>query len=372
MIPARPKIGLIAPSMRVYGGGQALHAIGLAEHLHNEGYGVQLLPIDPAFPRGARWLRQVPYARTVFNQSLYLPSLHRLRRTDIVHVSSASYWSFLVAPVPAMLMGRLLGKPVILNYHSGEANDHLANWGKLVHPWLALADVIVVPSEYLCRVFASYGYRTRVIHNTVDTSRFMYRSRDPLRPRLLSVRNFEWFYGVDHTLQAFALLQRKYPDATLDIAGSGSREEELRALAQSLGVAGVRFLGSVSSADMASVFDRADILLNSSLIDNQPLSILEAMASGLSIVTTGIGDIANMIEDGVTGTIVPERDPDAMAFAAARLLDQPEHARSMASRAYERLDRYSWSRVGSQWATLYDDLMQRNHIGRTEGIRHAA
>jgi glycosyltransferase involved in cell wall biosynthesis len=371
-MPALPKISIVGPSMRVFGGGQALHAIGLAEQLRREGYAVHLLPIDPVFPPGTGWLRLVPYVRTIFNQSLYLPSLLCLRRTDIVHVSSASYWSFLIAPIPAMLMGRLCGKPVILNYHSGEAADHLAHWGALVHPWLALADEIVVPSEYLCRVFGSYGYRTRVIHNTVDISRFIYRRRHPLRPRLLSVRNFEWFYGVDHTLHAFSLFQRRYPDATLDIAGSGSCEAELQSLARSLNVVGVRFLGSVCSDEMPSVLDRADILLNSSLIDNQPLSILEAMASGLSIVTTGVGDIANMIEGGVTGTIVPEKDPAAMAAAAALLLEQPDRARSMASRAYERLDRYSWSRVGSQWSALYDDMMQRSQIKRAEGIRRAA
>jgi L-malate glycosyltransferase len=371
-VHALPKISIIAPSMRVFGGGQALHASGLTEHLRREGYAVQLLPIDPVFPPGTGWLRLVPYVRTIFNQSLYLPSLLRLRRTDIIQASSASYWSFLIAPLPAMLMGRLLGKPVILNYHSGEAADHLAHWGSLIHPWLKLVDEIVVPSEYLYQVFASYGYRTRVIHNTVDTSRFVYRSRHPFRPRLLSVRNFEWFYGVDYTLRAFALIQRKYPEATLDIAGFGSLDAELVSLARSLGVVGVRFLGSVSPDDMPSVFDRADILLNSSLIDNQPLSILEAIASGLSIVTTGVGDIVNMIEDGVTGTIVPARDPAAMADATARLLEQTDRAHAMAARAHRQLDRFSWPRVREQWSTLYADMMRRSHIGRTEGIHRAA
>ena len=60
-----------------------------------------------------------------------------------------------------MIIGRLLGKPVILNYHSGEAADHLGRWGVLVHPWLSLADEIVVPSDYLRQVFRSHGYCTR-------------------------------------------------------------------------------------------------------------------------------------------------------------------------------------------------------------------
>jgi glycosyltransferase involved in cell wall biosynthesis len=371
MIHDKPKIALIAPSARTFGG-QALHASTLAEQLRAEGYNVQLIPIDPVFPRGLKWLRRLPYLRTVANQCLYLPRLIRLRRSDIVHASSASYWSFLLAPLPAVLAGRMFHRPVVLNYHSGEAEDHLAHWGSLIHPWLRLVDEIVVPSEYLKGVFSTYGYRARVIHNTIDTERFRYRIRTPLHPRFLSIRNFEWYYGVEQTIRAYALLKPKYPDATLSIVGAGSLEGDLKRLCRSLAITGIRFLGAIKPSDMPSIHDGADIFLNSSLLDNQPLSILEAVASGLPIVSTGVGDIANMIESGVTGTIVPERDPAAMADAVMGLLKQPDRARSMASRAYERLDRYSWNRVGSQWATLYDDLMQRNHIGRTEGIRHAA
>jgi glycosyltransferase involved in cell wall biosynthesis len=365
-------ITIVAPHVTKSGGGQALHAAGLAQHLGREGYSVRVLPIDPEFPPGAGWVRRVPYLRTLLNQSLYLPSLSTLRRSDIVHVSSCSYWSFLLAPLPAMLMGRLFGKPVVLNYHSGEAADHLARWGLLVHPWLSLADEIVVPSQYLRQVFASHGYDTRVIHNTVDTSRFVYRVRDPLRPRLLSTRNFEWYYGVDQTLRAFKLIQCAYPDATLEIAGAGSRDGALRELARSLGVTGVRFLGPVAPSDMPALHERADILINSSLIDNQPLSILEAMASGLPIVSTGTGDIPNMIEHGVSGTIVPPKDPAAMAAAVVFLLRFPASARAMASRAVGRLDQYSWARVGAQWSALYSDVVRRRSSERPGGIRHAA
>jgi glycosyltransferase involved in cell wall biosynthesis len=367
-----PHITIVAPHVTKSGGGQALHAADLSDHLRREGYGVRLLPIDPEFPAGAGWVRRVPYLRTVLNQSLYLPSLVTLRESDIVHVSSASYWSFLISPLPAMIMGRLFGKPVILNYHSGEAADHLARWGVLVHPWLSLADEIVVPSEYLRRVFASHGYRTRVIHNTVDTSRFVYRVRDPLRPRLLSTRNFEWYYGVDQTLRAFKLIQRTYPDATLEIAGAGSRERELRALARSLRLTGVRFLGAIAPSHVPALHERADILVNSSLIDNQPLSILEAMASGMPIVSTDAGDIANMIEHGVSGTIVPQKDFAAMAAAVVGLLKHPDGARAMASRALGRLDRYSWNRVGCQWSALYAEMMDGRPSERSGGIRHAA
>ena len=99
---------------------------------------------------------------------MYVPSLARLWDADVVHIFSGSYWSFLLAPVPAMIVGRCLNKHVVLNYHSGEADDHLSHWGPLVHPWLGLAHDLVVPSPYLRMVFAQHGYSARVVPNVVD------------------------------------------------------------------------------------------------------------------------------------------------------------------------------------------------------------
>src|SRR5262249_1842359 len=160
------------------------------------------VPINPRFPLGMRWLRRYPFVRTCVNEALYLPSLLRLGRADVVHVFSASYWSFLLGPIPAVLAGRAWGARVVLHYHSGEAEDHLARWGALVHPWLRLVDEIVVPSAYLSEVFARFGYRTRVIPNIVDTARFRYRDRMPLRPRVVSTRNLEPYYRIDTVIEA--------------------------------------------------------------------------------------------------------------------------------------------------------------------------
>jgi glycosyltransferase involved in cell wall biosynthesis len=362
-VASPPTIAMVAPSLHILGG-QAVQATLLAEQLRDAGYHVDYVPIDPPFPSGMGWLKRFPYLRTLANEGLYLPSLMGMRRTDIVHIYSASYWSFLLAPLPALLMAKRLRKPVVLNYHSGEAEDHLAHWGAWVHPWLKKANEIVVPSKYLQHVFASHGYRTRVIHNTVDVTRFRYRVRSPLRPRLLSSRNLERHYGVDQILIAFALLKTNVPHATLTIAGIGSQEEELRHLVQKLKLTDVNFLGRIEPAAMRSIYDEADVFLNASYIDNQPLSILEAMASGLPIVTTGVGDIPDMIQNGLFGTLVPVNDPAAMAKAVMALLEQPERAASMAHGAEQSLKRYSWSHVSAQWAQVYEELHQSSDIPR--------
>jgi glycosyltransferase involved in cell wall biosynthesis len=348
----RTTVALIAPSMEILGG-HAVQARALAEGLQTEGYGVLFVPINPDLRPELRWLRRYPYVRTVVNEAHYLPTLFRLRRADLVHVFSASYWSFVLAPLPAILLARRFGKRVVLHYHSGEAPDHLARWGPLVHPWLRLVDEIVVPSEFLRTVFAQYGYQARVIRNIVDTARFNYRERRILRPRLLSTRNLESHYQVDNTLQAFARVQAHYPEATLTVAGSGSEESRLRQLAASLRVAGIRFVGRVEPEAMPRLCDKADIFLNSSVIDNQPVSVLEAFAAGLPVVSTDTGDLATLVRDGETGLIVPPKDPPAMAGAILRLLGDPHQAVAMTRQARQETERYTWAHVRQEWAAVY-------------------
>lgn len=349
---ARAGIALAGPSLEIVGG-QGVQARALAEGLQSEGYKVLFVPINPSFPWGLRWVRRYPYFRTLLNQVLYLPRLLAFRHADVAHIFSASYWSFLLAPAPAILAARLFSRRVVLNYHSGEADDHLARWGVLVHPWLRLADEIVVPSEYLRQVFERYGYQARTIRNIVDTSHFRYRERVPLRPRLLSTRNLEPYYRVDITLEAFARLRARYPEATLTIAGCGSEEGRLRRLAGSLGGSGIRFVGAIDPQAMPILYDEADIFVNSSVVDNQPVSVLEAFAAGLPVVSTGTGDIPAMVRDGETGVIVPQEDAAAMAEAVAALLDRSGRALQMARRAKQEVERYTWRHVREEWAAVY-------------------
>ncbi|HVO30016.1 MAG TPA: glycosyltransferase family 4 protein [bacterium] len=341
---------MVAPSREILGG-QYVQAAALLEGLRADGWEATLLPINPRFPRGLRGLRKVRYLRTVLNEALYLASLPAVAKADVVHVFAAAYWAFLLAAAPALLAGRLAGKRVILHYHSGEADDHLSRWGRALDPWLSLAHVIVVPSEYLREVFENYGWPTRVIPNVVDAGRFQWRERSTLAPRFLSNRNLEPHYRVGDTIDAFAEIAARVPGATLVVAGDGSQRAELRARAR--GLEGVSFLGRVEPEAMPALYAAADVFLNASVIDNQPLSILEAFACGLPVVSTPTGEIARMVRDGETGLLVPPRDPRAIADAAIRLLADPALAISISRRAREQLSRYSWTGVRGQWNEVY-------------------
>src|SRR5262249_19096749 len=195
---------------------------------------------------------------------------------------------------------------IVLNYHSGEAEDHLARWGRLVHPALRMVDDIVVPSAYLRDVFSRHGHVARVIPNVVDTAAFAYRGPLPLPPRLPSPPNLEPGYDVSNTLEAFARLRERCPEATLAVAGDGSEAGVLHRRAAALGIDGaVSFLGRIEPDAMPALYGDADLFVNSSVVDNQPISVLEALAAGLPVVSTAPGAIAEMVRDGETGLLVP-------------------------------------------------------------------
>ena len=347
-----PRIALVAASLEIVGG-QSIEADLLAKALRRESYDVIQIAVNPRLPRGLQWVRRVRAARTLLNLAFYLPSLIRLARVDVVHVFSASYWSFLLAPVPAMLVGRLLGKQVILHYHSGEAADHLASWGVLIQPWFRLAHEIVVPSQYLAEVFDEAGYSTKVISNFIQLSDFPYRERPAIAPKLLSTRNLEPHYAVGTVVTAFALIKQRYPAAILTVAGQGREGAILRDLARSAGGDSIRFLGQVAPGRIPALLDEADVFLNASVVDNQPLSIIEAFASGLPVVTTSTGAIAEMVRDGRTARLVRSDDPQAIADGVFELLADANRAVAISRRARTESERYSWEGVRGSWARIY-------------------
>jgi glycosyltransferase involved in cell wall biosynthesis len=282
-----------------------------------------------------------------------LPLLVReLANADVVHVFSASYTSFLLAPLPALLVARALGRPAILNYHSGEAPDHLKR-SAIARRFVARADSNVVPSLFLVDVLTGFGIKAIAIPNTVDLETFRFRDRSVLRPRLLSTRNLDYPYNVACTLRAFQIVQGRWPEATLTLVGSGAEEPALRRLSADLGLRHVTFVGRVAPDAISNYYASNDIYVQTPDIDNMPISVMEAFASGLPVVSTRTGGIPVLLEDGERGLLAPIGDHEAIAAQVLRLLDEPDLGRRLARSAYAACAGYTWSSVRDQWMRAY-------------------
>ena len=347
------RVLIVAPSLDLLGG-QAVQAARLLERLSTEqALHVDLLPVNPRLPGLLRQLQFIKYVRTLVTFPYYILLLFlRVRRYDVIHIFSTSYLSFLLAPTPALLVARLYNRKAILNYHSGEASDHLARWPLAVRT-IGLADEVVVPSGYLVDVFREFDIEAQMVANFVEAESFKFRARKSLRPIFLSNRNLEPLYNVGCTIDAFAIIQREFPEAELVVAGDGSERVPIENKVRELNLANVTFLGRVSPSDMPKVYDGADVYLNSPNIDNMPLSVIEAFACGLPVVTSDAGGIPYIVEHDRTGLIFPSRNAEAMALQALRLLRDPMLAETLVSNAYRECESYRWDSVRNRWLSVY-------------------
>jgi L-malate glycosyltransferase len=350
------RVAIVAASLR-WVGGQSVQADLLLRHWQNDPeVEARFVPIDPDLPRWLAWAGRIPFVRTALRMPLYLQELWSAAGSaNLLHVFSASYWSFLLAPAPAWLVGRLRGTKVLINYHSGEARDHLRHWSTAL-PILRRTDGIAVPSAYLVDVFREFGLEAQAVANIIDARQFCYRRRKPLRPRLVCTRGFHRYYSVDLVVRAFAEVKKEFPEAVLWLAGKGKLEQAIRALVDEFKLTGVEFTGAVPYREIGGVYDRADIFINASWLDNLPLSILEAFAAGTPVVTTAPEGIRRLVEHERTGLLSEPGDWQTLARNVMRLLRDPDLGLRLAEQAHEELQRYQWPSVREQWLELYRAL----------------
>jgi glycosyltransferase involved in cell wall biosynthesis len=212
-----------------------------------------------------------------------------------------------------------------------------------------------VPSAFLEGVFARRGIVADVVPNIVDLDRFRPRTAGAMRsPCMLVARSLEAIYDVATALRALALVREREPLACMIVAGSGPERARLEALAGELALgAAVRFTGAVDNARMPELYAEADIAVNPSTVDNMPISLLEAFASGVPVVSTDVGGVPFIARDGDTALLVPAGDPRAMADALLRLIaDRALYARLRAA-ALDDVQRYGWPRVREAWIACY-------------------
>lgn len=355
-IEAKPiKVLMVAPALPIIGG-QTVQAARLLEKFHEEpGVQVDLQPINPSFfPR----LQKIKYVRTVLTSIKYITDLLvKIPRYDVAHIFSASYYSFLLAPTPAVLIAKLFGKKTILNYRSGEAADHLQTWKRSAIPTVRLFDAVVSPSGYLVDVFAGFGLKSQAIFNFVNTERYRFRERKPLRPVFLSNRNFESHYNIGCTLRSFAMIQKNIPEARILVVGDGVEKAKLHQLAEELNLRNIEFLGAVPPEKMPEIYERADIYLNSPNIDNMPNSVIEAFSCGLLVISTNAGGIPYIVENEKTGLLVEINDHAALARAAMKILESDESAQKIIAEARRECVKYTWENVRGEWLKIYQELV---------------
>ena len=352
----RMRVAIIGP-LAPPAGGMAAQTRQLGELLAAEGLEVEVVQTNAPYRPAA--VGRVRGIRAAFRLIPYAMRLWRAAgRSAVFHVMANSGWAWHLFAAPAIWIGKARGVRVVVNYRGGSAQTFLARSVRFVRPTLRMADAIVVPSGYLQGVFASFGVDSAIIPNVVDTVRFRPgpgASGGPAKaPHVVVARNLERIYDIPTALRAFAAFRRARPDAKLSVAGTGPERASLERLVGELNLShSVTFCGALSRDAMADLYRSATMLLNSSIVDNTPNSLLEAMACGVPIVSTGVGGIPFLVQDGVTAMLVPPEDPAALARAMQAVTDDPGLAARLVDNGLELARRCAWSNVGPQWMQAY-------------------
>ncbi len=350
---------MIGPSLD-FVGGQAVQAVRLLSALGGlPQLQIKFFPIAPRPPRVLAWTMRVPFLRTLVSFAAYNFGLvFEARKHEVFHIFTAGLSSYTLWTVPALFFARLFGKKIILNYRDGQAEQHLLEW-RSAKPSILLSDRVITPSGFLVDVFAQYGIPAQSIVNVIDVGHFRYRKRRKLRPVFMTNRMLEPLYNVECVLRAFALVQARYPEASLTIAHDGCCRPALEALAQELKLRYTHFIGKVSQNKIPDLYDEADIYLMSPNIDNMPGTLLECFASGLPIVATAVGGIPYVAKDRESALLVPANDHQALAARAIELLENPELVERLTQQGLREVEKYHWKPVRDQWAALYQELSEQ-------------
>jgi glycosyltransferase involved in cell wall biosynthesis len=346
-------VGLVGP-LPPPSGGMANQTRQLAELLRSEGLTVSLVQTNAEYR--PHCVSCVPLVRALFRLIPYLFALwQQAGRCHLVHVMANSGWSWHLFAAPAIWIAKLRNTPVIVNYHGGEAASFLARSCTSVSMTMRQASALIVPSGFLKAVFERFGLSASIVPNIVDLDRFHNPTpHGTTRRHCLVARNLEPIYDNETAIRAFSAVHRTYPDATLTVAGSGPLAQSLHTLAASLGLgSAVIFSGRLDRDAMAQAYRKADIAINPSLADNMPVSVLEALASGVPVVSTNVGGVPFVVNDQQTALLVPPKSPEAMAEAILRLMEDSALSKKLADNGLLEAQKYTWQRVWPLLAEIY-------------------
>ena len=304
-------------------------------------------PLESRFPP---WL-----GRSIGNLK---PLLSSLRSHDVVHIPCDSPSQIVRQALPAIILTRFFGRKPVLHFVSVGVEQLLDRHRRWVAPILRLADCAVAGSRYVQRALGRIGLEVRLLPQPVEVDSKTHRVRRKLQPRILVNTRLEPDLNVAAAIKAFRLVKQKYPRAELVIVGDGSQRAHLVNLVASGNINGVEFLGFQESADLLEIYDECDLFLHCPLVDESPVALVQAFASGLPIVTTDADGLLHMVRDKTNALVAPLGDHVKLSDAMIELVENQELCERLSLQGRAEAEKYLWSRVRQDWVNLYKGMVR--------------
>lgn len=212
----------------------------------------------------------------------------------------------------------------------------------------------VAPSKYLKDIFANFGYERLIyIPNFIEIDQYPYLKKTFDFPRLLWVRSFSEIYNPILAVKVLKALKNHGLNASLCMVGpdSDGTLQDVKEFSRAQKVS-VSLTGKLTKKEWIGLSKDYNVFINTTNIDNTPVSVIEAMALGLPIVSTNVGGMPYLIAHNKQGLLVPANDVSAMVNAILQVFDAPEHRDSMISNARSLAEQFDWKRIKNQWHVI--------------------
>lgn len=299
---------------------------------------------------------QLCYASSKKNKTLRLIDMLRQtiryrKRADYVLIDTYSTYNFWYAFFVSQLC-RLLKLKYIPKLHGGDLPHRLAKNPQLCRMIFKHSYCNVAPSGYLLEAFKDKDFADLLyIPNTIELQKYPFKARtDIVAPKLLWVRSFTSIYNPEMALKVFEELKKEFPECELCMVGpdKDGTLSKIKDMAKRRKL-NVRFTGKLSKAEWIKLSADFDIFINTSHYDNTPISVIEAIALGLPVVTTNVGGISYLLEDQKTALLVDDNDVTAMVDALRKIITNPKIKESLVDNAYGLVQDFDWKKVKSKW-----------------------
>ncbi len=273
---------------------------------------------------------------------------------DFILIDTFSTVNFYYALVIGGL-SRFFNKKYIPVLRGGNLPARLEKNPKLSRVYFDKAYENVSPSGFLKEVFQNKGFRVRLIPNTLPLELYRFKKREIFRPRLLWVRSFARHYKPAMAVEVLKKLKETHPGAELCMVGPAKDDsfEEVKSLVKSYGLEkSVVFTGALEKTEWLALSEKYDIFINTTNVDNTPVSVMEALALGLAVVSTNVGGIPYLLKDREDSMLVPPENPGAMTEAILELLNQPSLAQNLTENGRKKAESFAWEHVRQLWLDL--------------------
>ncbi|MET2984702.1 glycosyltransferase family 4 protein [Aureibaculum conchae] len=281
-----------------------------------------------------------------------LIKLHK--KVDFVLIDTFSTSNFYYALVTSQV-ARIYGIKYVPILRGGNLPYRLDNSKKMSKLIFNYSFTNIAPSNYLKHEFEKRGLKAKFIPNILEIDSYNFKQREVIKPNLLYVRAFAELYNPTMAIYVFDKIKKDFPDAKLCMVGPDKDNSLIKSklLAKELDLQNdVEFTGVLVKEKWHKKSEDFDLFINTTNFDNTPVSVMEAMALGLPIVSTNAGGLPYLIEDGVDGMLVEKNDVNEMYKSILSLMKDSVKVKKMTMKARNKVEQFDWVYVKEKWNSV--------------------